>query len=286
MVAKKLNIFRREKKPVKVKEVVQKIFEACNDCNFEIKTDTLIYGNWEMDVKGICTTFMATVDVIKEAAQRGLNLIITHEPTFFTGNDRLDWVENDEVYLKKKRLLDEFGISIFRFHDYMHMTHGDLIYKGLIKELGWENFLDSTYERPHIYRIPRVHFKDLIDFIAKKLDMDVIRIIGNTDIECNNVGILVGGGSLGLGSEEMPMIFMRENNIDVIICGEIYEWTLCAYVRDAAAMGLNKAMIVLGHERTEEFGMKYLVDFLRSFIKEINIEFIDSKEPFTYYIKK
>ena len=36
-----------------------------------------------MEVKGVVSTFMATVDVIRQAIDLGANFIITHEPTWF-----------------------------------------------------------------------------------------------------------------------------------------------------------------------------------------------------------
>jgi putative NIF3 family GTP cyclohydrolase 1 type 2 len=70
-----------------------------------------------------------------------------------------------------------------------------------------------------------------------------------------------------------------------MICGEITEWTLSAYVRDAAAMGFNKAMIVIGHERSEEPGMKELAKRLQPLLKVIPVHFSDSGEPFIYFLK-
>jgi putative NIF3 family GTP cyclohydrolase 1 type 2 len=67
-----------------------------------------------------------------------------------------------------------------------------------------------------------------------------------------------------------------------MVCGEITEWTLSAYVRDAAALGFNKAMIVVGHERSEEPGMKELANLLKPLLKEIPVHFSDAGEPFIY----
>ena len=47
----------------------------------------------------------------------------------------------------------------------------------------------------------------------------------------NKVLILVGGGSLGLGVEEMPMQAMEQTHADVMLCGDVTEWTTCAYIR-------------------------------------------------------
>lgn len=55
-----------------------------------------------MEVKGVVTTFMATVDVIKEASALGANFIITHEPTWFSGADDTEWLLEDPVYLEKR----------------------------------------------------------------------------------------------------------------------------------------------------------------------------------------
>ena len=63
--------------------------------------DRLMAGSLDCEVTKIVSTFMATVDVIREAAESGANFIITHEPTWFTGMDDTAWLEGDPVYQKK-----------------------------------------------------------------------------------------------------------------------------------------------------------------------------------------
>jgi len=64
--------------------------------------DQSVAGNLDMEVNKISCTFMATVEVIREAAEQGVNFIITHEPTWFNGIDRTDMVRDDPVYLEKR----------------------------------------------------------------------------------------------------------------------------------------------------------------------------------------
>ena len=45
---------------------------------------------------------------------------------------------------------------------------------------------------------------------------------------------------------------------------------------------MKKGMLVLGHERSEEWGMKHLVDWLESVTEGIPAVFLDAGEPFTY----
>ena len=265
-----------------VREVVEIILALNGGRKFEKTCDQLIEGDWNSQVTGIVTTFMATVDVIRRTIAMGHNLIITHEPTYFTGSDRRDWVKADPVYQQKKALIEGNRISIWRYHDHMHSGNEDLIYAGLLKELGWIDYLDRSFPVPHCYTIPPTNVPALAEFLKKTLGMEVVQIVGDPETECSRVGILVGGGSLGLGHEEMPAALMNDQQLDVMICGEITEWTLSAYVRDAAAMGFNKAMIVIGHERSEEPGMKELAGRLQPLLEGIPVRFSDSGEPFVY----
>jgi putative NIF3 family GTP cyclohydrolase 1 type 2 len=263
-----------------VKDVVEAIIRACKTPPLEKTCDLLIAGDWNNEVTGIVTTFMATVEVIQDAISKGANLIITHEPTYFTGLDQTKWLAGDEVYSLKQKLIHDNKINIWRFHDHMHMTRPDKIYIGLNKELGWDRY--SLSEKPHCFIIPATTVEELSAFLKEKLNVKVAQIIGKKDARIERVGFLVGGGSLGLGFEQMPMELMRNENLDVMVCGEILEWTLCAYVRDASQLGLNKAMIVLGHNRTEEVGMKYLPEWLATLTPGIPVWFVEAGEPFSY----
>ncbi len=263
-----------------VKDIVDAIIGECKTPPFEKTCDQLIAGDWNAEVNGITTTFMATVDVIRETAARGANLIITHEPTFFTGHDATDWLQQDPVFLEKVKLIEENQLNIWRFHDHMHFMNPDLIYAGLIQELGWGAYRDPVDK--HTFKIPRTSVGELSDFLKHKLGVKAAQIVGHGSGSVERVAVLVGGGSLGLGREEMPMELMREADLDVIVCGEILEWTLVAYVRDACQLGMNKSLIILGHNRTEEVGMKHLPAWLQKFFPEMPIHFVESGEPFTY----
>lgn len=275
-----------------VRQVIDKIIEktGIEPLPEDQTCDKLMIGNPDMEVTKIGTTFMATVDVIREAAEMGINFIITHEPTWFSGADDTDWVADDVVYLEKRRLIEEHNIAIWRFHDHMHAAADeDGIYRGFEEEFGWKkyritysgkgNFLDKFGAA---YELPETTLKELCSSFKVKMDMQVVQIVGSPDMKVRRVGVLVGGGSLGLGVEHLPMQYMKENDIDLLICGDITEWTLPAYVRDAAQLGMNKGMLVLGHERSEEPGMKHLPAWLRGVVGDAEVLFLDAKEPFSY----
>mgnify|MGYP002517409522 CR=1 FL=1 len=277
---------------MKVQELIDNIIQKCGVEPLDRTCDQIIEGDPQTEITGIVTTFMATVDVIRQAHHLGANLIITHEPTYFTGDDERDWLEQDPVYLEKKKLLLQYGICVWRFHDYLHMAaEGDGIYRGLLRELGWENYRIAQMRSREksvlrssdmCYQLPATTVRALAEELKEKLHMDVIQIVGDPETPVERAGILVGGGSLGFGREAMPMELMEREKLDVLICGEILEWTICAYVWDAAMLGMHKALIIPGHNRTEEAGMKYLPEWLEPLAPGIPINFVEAGEPFSY----
>lgn len=46
----------------------------------------------------------------------------------------------------------------------------------------------------------------------------------------------------------------------------------------------EKGMLVLGHERSEEWGMKHLPAWLKSITEDLPVTFVDAEEPFTYIV--
>ncbi len=259
--------------------------------------DHLIVGDPETEVTGIVTTFMATVDVIRRAHELGANFIITHEPTWFTGQDDNDisWLEGDPVYDRKRALLEEYGIAVWRFHDHMHMDPRDGIYRGFDEQMGWAEYRMPPQKDSDLfpkgsfdgcYEIPETTLEALAREVQEKLDMPVLRAIGDPKAKITRAAVLVGGGSLGLGVEQMPMELMHQRDIQVMLCGDITEWTLPAYVRDAYQLGMNRSALILGHEKSEEPGMRHLPAWLKSIVGDIPVTAVSAGEPFTYFLQK
>ena len=269
---------------MKVRELIASINKKSGIELHDGTVDRLIVGTPDAEVTGVAVTFMATAGVIRSAVDAGINTIITHEPVFYNDKDRTEWAKEDEVYQTKIEMIQQNQVNIYRFHDQMHLLKPDLIYEGMITELGWTDFGHENDYR--IFDFPGWTATALAEQIKEKLNMATIRLIGNPNTVCHRAGLLVGALSLGFGmghgGEESPMKWMKKENIDVLLCGEMLEWTSCAYVRDAGMLDINRAAIVLGHNRSEEAGMKHLVEWLKSICNDITVVFIEAGDPFTY----
>ncbi|MDQ0191675.1 Nif3-like dinuclear metal center hexameric protein [Paenibacillus wynnii] len=238
--------------------------------------DGLISGDLSSEVKGIITAFMATQDVIEQAIALGANLLITHEGTFYSHQDIKDTLLDDPVYQVKQKLIDESGIAIYRFHDHMHRYQPDGIMAGLIKELGWEPYVNEHQPAATMVTIPAMTVKEIGEYIKQKLGISFVRIIGDLSMTCTHIGLLAGyrgGGTLCIP------LFEKEN-LDLIISGEGPEWETPEYVRDAYHQGKQKALIILGHAQSEEPGMKHLAKYLEASFPMIPVHFVSGKHSF------
>jgi putative NIF3 family GTP cyclohydrolase 1 type 2 len=255
--------------------VIDKILAHANVEPIEDTADTFKAGDPNQVVQGITTTFMATIDVIHQTIKNKANLIVTHEPTYFSHNDATDWLEDDAVYQHKLGLLNEHGIAVWRYHDHIHKIVPDPMFQGLIDRLGWIDKIDPDDGR--VCHIPSTSLADLAEHCKQKLNMKAMRYVGDPDVSCKTVGLLPGawGGKPQIG-------FLAEGNIDVLICGEVNEWETNEYVRDSQHTARPLGLIVTGHQCSEEDGMKPLADWLADELPHIQTRHIPAGDPFTH----
>ena len=93
--------------------------------------DTIKAGDPNTPVTGIATTFLDTMDVLREAVRREDNLIITHEPTFYNHLDDTKFFIDDPVYKEKLAFIERHHLVIFRLHDEIHADRTDHILAGM-----------------------------------------------------------------------------------------------------------------------------------------------------------
>lgn len=235
--------------------------------------DNIIVGTAETPVKGIATTMMATLDVVRRAAAAGKNMIITHESTFFSHQDRTDQIQQDPTYQFKLDFLNKNKLVVFHFHDHWHGRKPDGIAVGMMRELGWEKYADP--QNPKSFTFPEIPLARLAKELETKLKIRTMRVIGDPKLPVKRA--LASWGNVSL----MPGLpFLARPEVEVLIVGETHEWELVEYAQDAIASGQKKALIVLGHVVSEQAGMKYCAEWLRGFINEVPIEFIPATEPF------
>lgn len=212
---------------MKISEVIRRIEEKHVKLDPTRQTcDGVSYGDTDQECSGITLTCWPSVKVIREAERLGCNMILCHEQTFFDGMDRTDWLEDDSICSGKKELLDRTGIVIYRDHDHTHSEKPDMIYSGIVKQLGWENYMEEgdSFFPSSKYVLPEMTLRELGKHVGSCLHIEGIRIIGNPDWKIKHVGLFAH--FFGNELDRASIRDIEQKELDVIIPLEVIDWTI------------------------------------------------------------
>lgn len=281
---------------MKISEVVTKMkayhkgIVNGNPIDEEQTRDKILYGNPDQECTGIVTTCWASVDVIHQAKELGANLIICHEALFWNRGDRTDWLmeQGNKTFLAKKQLLDDTGIVVWRDHDYIHsgipMNGGyvDGIFHGIMKELGWEDYLISDPARPMLFEMPLTTAEEVGKQWMNRFDLNGIKVVGDLNTPVKKVQI--AGHIMGGDNDKITVI--DQENIDLLISLELIDYTVSEYIRDSGMLNIPKAILAVGHFNCEEPGMKYMVNYIEEALGEkIDCHYVPSGDMYNFIQK-
>lgn len=238
--------------------------------------DTFKAGDPDTPVSGIATAMMATFDVLKRASAQNANFVITHEPTFYSHEDKTDLLEaaNDPVWLQKEAFIKEHHLVVWRFHDHWHMRRPDGILDGMAHALNWQTY--ESPSMPALFVFPQQKtVRQLAKDIQEKIGIKVLRVVGDPDLRVTQIAFMPGAAGT-----QSHLEMLRRENVQVLVIGEVPEWETIEYVSDAAAEGRPKALILMGHIPSEQAGMLSCAQWLKTFITGVPIIFVPTREPF------
>jgi putative NIF3 family GTP cyclohydrolase 1 type 2 len=235
--------------------------------------DTYKAGGPDTAVTGIATTMFNSFDAIQRAVAAGLNMILPHETTFWNDRDDVTIVNADALYREKRDYLAAHNVVIFRMHDHVHDRRPDFTYVGSARELG----LDPAREMPpgsHRFTIPETTLEALAANVQRRLGIRALRVVGDPQARVSRIQLGVGYATPAANG----------NDVDVVISGEQQEvdgfLDAPEYVIDAAALGIPKGWIMLGHNVSEEAGMREMAQWIETLVPEVPVQLITSGEPF------
>jgi putative NIF3 family GTP cyclohydrolase 1 type 2 len=241
----------------------------------EPTVDTFKAGDPDTPVTGIAVTMMATFDVIQRAAAENRNLVITHEPTFYSHQDETSELEqeHDALYKAKADFIAAHHMIVWRFHDHWHRMTPDGIMTGMVRALAWGSYARAG--DPGIFRMPETTLGDLASSIKQKLDAHTLRVVGDPEMKVTGVGL-----APGFAGSSINRHVLQRPDVQVEVIGEAHEWEIVEYAADANTANLGKALIVIGHIPSEQAGMQECVRWLKTFVSEVPIALVPAKQPF------
>ena len=239
--------------------------------------DTFKAGNPDATVRGIATTMMTTFDMLKRANAAGLNMIITHEDTFWNDPDDTKDLQENRLYKLKTEFIQKNNMVVWRDHDNMHAATPDYTVVGELRSAGIPAVtlggVEHVSMRPGVFTIPTTTLGALAAQVKRASGARAIRCVGNTSAKVSKILIGPGYATPRMTAE-----------VDVVIGGEQQEadggFDNIEYVMDAVSLGMPKGVIMLGHVISEQAGMEDFGNWLRTFLPDIPIHFVPAEEPF------
>jgi len=234
--------------------------------------DRIIFGSPDTKIKKIGTCWISSFANLKKAYEAGVNVLVTHEPTFYTHLDLFsadtqfsharkekNFAKGETAYLsmieEKKAWILEHNMTIIRCHDVADIVQGFGIARSLGKTLGFEEYDETVgdlYYKVYIIQ-PDTAYNVTVN-IAKKLagfNQSGVQFYGDGNRIVRRIGV-------GTGCLCDPVTYMEYSaDYYLAINDSISTWTQAPYSNDS---GLP--MGVIDHGTSEEAGMRALCEHL------------------------
>jgi len=232
--------------------------------------DSFKAGDHNTRVTGILTTFMSTWEIMAKAKAIGANLVVTHEPTFYSHEEDARVYDNldHEFVLKKKQFIEDNGLVVWRIHDHWHARRPEPMNAAFANRIGW-----GMYAQPdgRTFIVPPITLGDLAEQVRQRLETRNVRVSGDPSMLVTRVG---RGGHFA--AQNLNAL----RTLDVLIVSEAREYDSIEYVRDCNELGVKKGFLHIAHEQGEEYGMQLAQPWLASIVPEVPVTYVPTGEPF------
>jgi len=239
----------------------------------EATVDRIIIGDPEKDVQRALVSWMSDFRAVRAAVAGRFDLLVTHEPTFWTHRNEVQTIETWEadspqgqIAAEKRKLIEDSGLAILRCHD---------VWDGM-PEIGipwsWARFLGlgdtpavlgpGSYQQR--YDIPPVTLDELARRVAEKTAIvgePAVQVVGDGDQLVSRVGI-------GTGCYCNPQLF-QQMGCDVSIVCDDGNWY---WENIQCAVDAGHAIIRVNHGTSEEAGMVALVRYINEHFPGVRAE--------------
>lgn len=230
----------------KIKDIID-IIESKAPLTLALDFDSagLNVGDMLGEVKGILLAQNVTYSTLDECVESGANLLITHHPCVF-GEESDAYMQS--IVAKAKKL----GLSLYSCHTNLDCCAG-----------GLNDFVADKLNMQDVFvidgcaragKIQPTKLKELAKFVAKKLDDDCVKYVGEYDKVIKKVALCTGAGA----RDGELVEYAKGNGVDCIIGGES-KLSIALMAKD-----LGVSIIDVGHYTSEIA----CIDIFKSWLKQ------------------
>ncbi len=260
----------------RVKDII-KIMEEFAPINLKEDFDNvgLMVGDKEKEVKKILLSLDCTLEVIEEAKEKDIDLIITHHPLLFR---KPSSITTDTLTGKKIIELIKNDISLYSSHTNLDSASGGLN-ETIVNILGYESKelievnRNARNENEGLGRIIKldkeISLDDLVKQVKEKLNINALKIVKASE-KVKKIAVINGSGS-----SFFDMAYKK--GADCIITGD----TTYHFASDYKEMGVS--IIDTGHFLSEWIVFLEVINKLKDKLNEVEIIISkNSNDPYTF----
>ena len=173
-----------------------------------------VTNNSDIEVNNILLTIDVTAEVIAEAIEKSIDLIISHHPLILDPNEISD-IQTKRIQLRQK--MEENNIALYVAHTNADIAQGG-VNDSLAKVLGLQNVkafgVENMARKGDL--TTQVTLREFVNFLKDKLPQvkGSIQVSGKLDSKVSKVGLCGGSGSSLL--EEV-----RKEEVDVFVTADL-----------------------------------------------------------------
>ena len=238
--------------------------------NFDTGKVGLQFGSHNKSVKKVMIALDGSTDVIEEALEKKVDLLITHHPFMFSSIINMNY---DNPLTKRIKLVIQNELNVFSMHTNFDVSIGgmnDILLNILEAEPIQEVVEAKNDDFLRIGKVNPIKFDDFIEHVKTKFKVSHVRVVGKLDKTVKTIGIVGGSG----GSELYKAKIL---GCDVLVTGEIKH----NQALDAKDLGIQLIEVSHAVERLFKETVKEKLE------KEFSeVEFILSEKDYDLFIDK
>lgn len=255
---------------MKCSEII-KILEKQSPSEYALDWDNvgLLVGRRDKEVKKLLLCVDATKEVCEYAIENKFDMIVTHHPMIFGKMRRV----NDETVLGNKIIsLIEAGICCYAMHTNFDTKGGMGKLAADMIKLKNKEVLEETKDGEGIGMIgimdETMTLKELSILIKNTFELSNVIVFGEIDNRVEKIAISPGSGKSVIDTA-------INKGCNCLVTGDIGHHDAI----DAMECGLN--IIDASHYGIEKIFMKFMENYLKDYISDVEIGIIDIGVPYT-----
>ncbi len=267
-------------KQVNGHEIIQ-LFESWSPKKLAMEGDPvgLHIGQLNRQVEKVLVTLDVNEKVIEEAVRKGADLIIAHHPPLFRPVKHI-WTDTPQGRMIGMCL--KHDIAVYAAHTNLDIAAGGvndlLAHKLSLSDIGiLERTGSEAEEETGLGRVGRLEppmtLQEFALYVKERLDVAMVRMVGDARREIRKVGVLGGDGNKYIYAA-------KRAGADVLVTGDLYYHV----AQDAEAIDL--CVVDPGHN-VEKVMIAGVAEKMNSLCRDAqyNVTFLQSEirtEPFTF----